>query len=65
MLQHRPTSSSVPGWSFTWQGNNRSLRVRAQITWQTATANTIDQRYLCRRRVGDPGFDLVATGQPF
>ena len=55
----------VPGWSFTWQGNGRFLKVSVQITCQTSTYNTVAQWYLCRRTVGSPYDDIVAVGTHF
>lgn len=65
MLNLRPTSaitsSMIPGWNFTWQGNNRNLKVSIQITCYTSVANVTATWYMCKRRVGETGFEIVCS----
>ena len=64
MLNKRPASvtlgvSIIDGWGFTWQGNNRNLKVSSQITCYSTVANVTATWYMCRRRVGEPGYEIV------
>ena len=64
MLNRRPTAvtpgvSIIDGWGFTWQGNNRNLKVSIQITCYTTVADVHATWYMSRRRVGEPGFERV------
>ena len=65
-LNLRPTSippagGVIGGWGFTWQGNNRNLKVSIQITCYSIEAGVKATWYMRRRRVGVTGFEILCA----
>ena len=60
-----PTGATVPGWSLTWQGNGRNLKVSCQITCFSETNSVVCTWSLRRRIVGSSYSSEVATGKFF